>query len=362
MPFHTEDRTEAPTPRRRQEARAKGQVARSQDLTAAAILFAAILALRFFGLDVFNGLLAIVSSGLILESPNDIPDLRSYVQSVGKTLADGLGPFLLAVLASGLTVLFIQVGPLLTFQPITPSLSRVNPLKGIQRLFSLRSFVTSLVQLVKFGVVSLVAFVSLQFEAARILFSSTVPLGEMAQLGAALVAELCLELSGAVLVTALLDFAWQRYRHERDLMMTREEVRDELRNMEGDPAVKRRRRQLQMQLAMHRLRKDVPKSDVVVTNPTHFAVAIQYNADSMIAPRVVAKGADYAALRIRQIALRHGIPIVERKPLARALFDAVEVGQYIPERFYRAIAEILAYVYELTGRSPVAGRQQLVRG
>jgi flagellar biosynthetic protein FlhB len=164
------------------------------------------------------------------------------------------------------------------------------------------------------------------------------------------------------LVTALLDFAWQRYRHERDLMMTREEVRDELRNMEGDPAVKRRRRQLQMQLAMHRLRKDVPKSDVVVTNPTHFAVAIQYNADSMIAPRVVAKGADYAALRIRQIALRHGIPIVERKPLARALFDAVEVGQYIPERFYRAIAEILAYVYELTGRSPVAGRQQLVRG
>jgi flagellar biosynthetic protein FlhB len=267
-------------------------------------------------------------------------------------------PLLLAILAAGLIVLLIQVGPLLSFQPITPSLSKVNPLKGIERLFSVRSLVASAMQLAKFTVVGLVAFISMQFEAARVLFSSTIAIGEMAQLGAALVGELCLELSGAVLVIALLDFAWQRYRHERDLMMTREEVRDELRNMEGDPAVKRRRRQLQMQIAMQRLRKDVPKSDVVVTNPTHYAVAIKYDSQTMVAPKVMAKGADYAALRIRQLALRHGIPIVERKPLARALFESVEVGQYIPERFYRAIAEILAYVYELTGRSPTA-RQEL---
>ena len=172
--------------------------------------------------------------------------------------------------------------------------------------------------------------------------------------------ELCMQLSAALLVLALLDLAWQRYRHERDLRMTKEEVKDEMRSMEGDPAVKRRRRQLQLQLAMQRLQRDVPTADVVVTNPTHVAVAIGYDVETMAAPKVVAKGADHIAIRIRQIAAQHGIPIVERKPLARALFEAVDVGQYIPEKFYKAIAEILAYVYELTGRSPMAGRGQLV--
>lgn len=358
MPFHTEDKTEAPTPRRRQEARTKGQVARSQDLTAAAILFAAIMALRVFGLELFNGLLSLMANGLVLQFPNELPNVFAYGKFAWDTIAAGLVPLLLAVLTAGLIILFIQVGPLLSFQPITPSLSKINPLKGLERLFSARSLVASAMQLAKFTVVALVGFISMQLEAARVLFSSTIAVGEMAQLGAALVGELCLELSGAVLVIALLDFAWQRYKHERDLMMTREEVRDELRNMEGDPAVKRRRRQLQMQIAMQRLRKDVPKSDVVVTNPTHYAVAIKYDSQTMVAPKVMAKGADYAALRIRQLALRHGIPIVERKPLARALFESVEVGQYIPERFYHAIAEILAYVYELTGRSPLA-REEL---
>jgi flagellar biosynthetic protein FlhB len=129
--------------------------------------------------------------------------------------------------------------------------------------------------------------------------------------------------------------------------------------MEGDPHIKRRRRQLQLQLAMQRLRKDVPKADVIVTNPTHFAVAIRYDPDAMVAPQVVAKGADYVAIRIRQIAAEFGIPLVERKPLARALYESVEVGQFIPERFYRAVAEILAYIYELTGRSPLRRTEAL---
>jgi len=169
-----------------------------------------------------------------------------------------------------------------------------------------------------------------------------------------------MKLSIALLILALLDYAWQRFRHERDLRMTKEEVKDELRRMEGDPHIKRRRRQLQLQLAMQRLRKDVPKADVVVTNPTHLAVAIAYDSGTMMAPKVVAKGADEIALRIRQIAAECGIPVVERKPLARALYEAVEVGQYIPENFYRAIAEILAYIYELAGRSKAAARGELV--
>ena len=137
--------------------------------------------------------------------------------------------------------------------------------------------------------------------------------------------------------------------------MTKEEVKDEFRNMEGDPKIKARRREVQLQLAMQRLRKDVPTADVIVTNPTHLAIAIRYDDKNMPAPKVVAKGADYMALRIRQVAAEFGIPIVERKPLARAMYDNVEVGQFIPENFYRAIAEILAYVYELAGRSKSRG-------
>ena len=168
-----------------------------------------------------------------------------------------------------------------------------------------------------------------------------------------------MRLGVVLLILALLDYAWQRHRHERDLRMTKQEVKDELRSMEGSPEVRRRQRQVQLQLATQRLRRDVPTADVVVTNPPHVAVAIAYEVETMLAPKVVAKGAAEVALRKRQIAAEFDIPVVERPPLARALFDAVDVGAYVPERLYRAIAEILAYVYELTGRSGVTARRRL---
>jgi len=241
-----------------------------------------------------------------------------------------------------------------------PSLAKINPLNGFARLFSIRSVMAAITSFAKLILVGVVAYFTIAHGAASILHSFTFGFHDVVRLGCALTFELGMKLSVALLILALLDFAWQRFRHERDLRMTKEEVKDELRSMEGDPSIKRRRRQLQLQMAMQRLRKDVPKADVVVTNPTHLAVAIAYDAETMIAPKVVAKGADEIALRIRQIAGEFGIPIVERKPLARALYDNVDVGQYIPEQFYRAIAEILAYIYELTGRSPAAARRELV--
>ena len=219
---------------------------------------------------------------------------------------------------------------------------------------------TAVMNLGKLFVVGLVAYLVIAGSAPAILLAFTLDFADLFWLGAHIVFRLALALTGAFLLLAFLDLAWQRYRHERDLRMTKEEVKDELRSMEGDPAIKRRRRQIQLQLAMQRLKKDVPEADVVVTNPTHVAVAIRYDSATMSAPQVVAKGADRIALRIREIAAVHGIPIVERKPLARALFETVEVGQYIPEQFFRAIAEILAYVYELTGRSPVTAKRQPV--
>ncbi|MCP4245577.1 MAG: EscU/YscU/HrcU family type III secretion system export apparatus switch protein [bacterium] len=187
--------------------------------------------------------------------------------------------------------------------------------------------------------------------ADQIMFSLSLDYVSVFGLGAALVFQLGMTLAIVLLVLALIDYAYQRYKHERDLKMTKEEVKDELRSMEGDPVVKRRRREVQMQLAYPRLQKEVPGADVVVSNPTHVAVAIKYDADTMASPRVVAKGADLMALRIRQLAAASGVPIMERPPLARALYESVQVGQEVPERFYQAVAEILAYVYELTGRN-----------
>jgi len=352
MPASPEDRTEAPTPRRRKEARDKGQVARSQDLTAAVVLFAGFVVLRFLWPPLWLSLQAIVVAALSPDEPARIDGLKPFALATGRELLWRLGPFLAAIFIAGILVLYAQVGPLLTAQPLMPSLSKIDPIKGIQRLFSLRSVMMGLLNIAKLVFVAGVAYVALSGDAAAILFTSSFSFEDTVRLGGSLIFEFCMQLSAAILILALLDLVWQRHRHERDLRMTKEEVKDELRSMEGDPKIKSRRRQLQLQLAMQRLQKDVPKADVIVTNPTHISIAIRYDAESMVAPKVVAKGADEMALRIRQIAHRHGIPIVERKPLARALFDAVDVGQYIPERFYRAIAEILAYIYELTGKAP----------
>jgi flagellar biosynthetic protein FlhB len=359
MASYADDKTEAPTPRRRQEARAKGQIARSQDLTSAVLLFAAFGGLYFFGPPLIGSLIAMVAAGLSGEVPGRLDDLIPFTSAIGRELLRRVGPMLAGLFVVALIVLYAQVGWVFTWQPLMPGLNKINPLNGITRLFSARSAMMACINLLKLLFVAFVAYLTLAGSAGVILHAFTFDYHDILVLGGTLLFELGMKLSAALLVLALIDYVWQRYRHERDLRMTKEEVKDELRSMEGDPNIKRRRRQLQLQFAMQRLRKDVPKADVIVTNPTHFAVAIQYDPDAMVAPKVVAKGADYVAIRIRQIAAEFGIPMVERKPLAGALYESVEVGQYIPERFYRAVAEILAYIYELTGRSPLRRSEAL---
>jgi flagellar biosynthetic protein FlhB len=166
-----------------------------------------------------------------------------------------------------------------------------------------------------------------------------------------LVFKLGIRLGRVILILALFDFAYQRYRHEKDLKMTKQEVKEELKRMDGDPVLKRRRREVQMQLALQRIRRDVPQADVVVTNPTHYAVALRYDPETMSAPKVVSKGADHLAVRIREIAAAAGVPIVERPVLARMLYNEVKVGREVPGKFFEAVAEILAYIYELTHRN-----------
>jgi len=358
--IHAEDRTEAPTPRRRSEARGKGQVARSHDLSAAALLLAGFIALRFFAPTWWQSWQAMLAAAMIPQSPTSLDETLIFVGATGLELARQLGPFLVLLSIVTLGILYVQVGWLLTSQPLIPSLSKINPLNGLMRLFSIRSTMTSLINFAKLVAVGAVAYLTIAQGLRTVLHAPAMDFQGLLLLGASQMFSLGIRLSIVLLVLAVIDYAWQRYRFERELRMTKEEVKDELRSMEGDPAIKRRRRQLQFQMALQRLRREVPKADVVVTNPTHLAVAIQYAMDEMAAPKVVAKGADYLAIRIRQIAAEHGIPLVERKPLARALYEFVDVGQYVPERFYRAVAEILAYVYELRGWSQSMSRRKLV--
>ncbi|UCE60323.1 MAG: flagellar biosynthesis protein FlhB [Phycisphaerales bacterium] len=362
MPADADARTEPPTQRRRDEARKKGQTAKSQDLTGAVVLFAAFVALNFLGPGMFKSMMLIVRAGLLSETPGDLGSLMPFAAAVVVEAFKRVAPFLVILFLAVLAVLYAQVGNVVTLQPLKPNLSKINPLKGIARLFSTRSVMMAVQNIWKLALVSLVVYLMLAHTASPVIYAFTLGFPDAFWLGSSLAFNLGMELSAVLLVLALLDLAWQRYKHEKDMRMTKEEVKDEFRSMEGDPKVKSRRRELQYRLALQRIRRDVPKADVVVTNPTHVAVAIQYDAEAMPAPKVVAKGADELALRIRQIATEHRIPIVERKALARALYETVDVGQYLPERFYRAIAEILAYVYELTGRSPIGVQGSLVGG
>lgn len=360
MAADAEEKTEPATPRRRNEARNKGQVARSQDLNAVTVLLAGVLALKFLGPSIWAFMLATVKKGLTPLNMSSLDEVFVFATSTAVEMGKHLAPIVLIMAVALLAVLYAQVGPLLTTHTLIPNLGKLNPINGVKRLFSIRSVMLAVVNVLKLTVVCTVAYVTMKGSQAAVLYAFTLGISDIYRLGAKLIFELGIKLLAVLLIIALLDFAWQRRKHEKDLRMTKEEVKDELRSMEGDPMIKRRRRQVQLQMAMNRLKKDVPAADVIVTNPTHFAVAIKYDADSMAAPKVVAKGADYVALRIRQIAKDEGIPIVERRALARGLFEAVEVGQYVPERFYQAIAEILAYVYELTGHTVPGARNGLV--
>lgn len=353
MPDSAQERTEAPTPRRREEARKSGQVARSTDLSAALVLLGGLLMLDWFGRRMFGNIMIAMRTCLEDDEPamTDPEMLLPLMAKIFRLLIGIAGPFLLALFVVALLSCFFQVGYLLTFQAIKPSLQRLNPLSGIKRMFNARSVVQLIMGVLKLSLVGAVAYMTLNGRLDLFATSANLSALALVGVGSELFFTVSIRLALVLLILGIIDYLYNRYKMEKDLKMTKEEVKDEYKSMEGDPKLKSKRRQVQMELALQHIKAAVPKADVVITNPTELAVAIRYDADTMVAPKVVAKGADYLARRIREIALEHGIPIVERKPLARALYKMVEVGQEIPAQFYKAVAEILAYVYELTGKN-----------
>ena len=352
MAESSQEKTEPATPRRRREARQEGQVAKSPDLTAACILLASMLLLNVFGGDLMAGLKRVVQamlSGSLLSHPIQPKGFGALPAFGGTMMARGLLPVMLGIAVVALVATVMQVGLLLTAKPLQPKLSKLSPLKGLQQLFSGRGGVRLMMSLAKVAIIGTVAGFIIMAQVPQILKIGELDLRPICSVSWDLMYDLGLKLAALLVLLAFLDYVYQRRHHEKDIRMTKEEVKEEMKRMEGDPLVKQRRSQVARQLAMQRTAQAVPKADVVVTNPTHFAIALQYDSATMSAPKVVAKGADYMAMRIRQLAIANEVPLVERKSLARALYHNVEVGQEVPPQFFTAVAEILAYVYRLSG-------------
>lgn len=346
------EKTEDPTPKRLMDAREEGNVAKSQDLSAAILLAAVTVGLWVAATPMLHHgktVLEMLLDGS-LGAALHVDDVTSITTFIAMAAVRIVLPVLLVAWAAAYLSHFLQIGWLFTFKSVQPKLSKLNPINGFKRVFGVNAMVKAGLDSLKVLVVLVVATFTVIQYSHRILVLPYLPiLGALSQIGWFMF-DLAVRVVAILLLLGILDYLYQRWKHIRDLRMTKQQVKDEMKQTDGDPETRKRRMRMQQQIAMQRLSAAVPKADVIVTNPEHISIAIQYDAQTMNAPRVVAKGADFLALRIRQIAMQHGIPIVERKPLARAMYKSVPVGREIPPEFFQAVAEILAYVYRLSGK------------
>lgn len=345
------ERTEAPSAKRREDFRKKGQVAQSKEVQTAALFTISLLFWIFYMPVFWEGLLNLITAFFQgLDSFRaTTPSTLSLAWFICQKCALLLAPLFILVLIIGFFSSFFQIGWLFTTQPLTPDLNKLDPIKGAGRFFSRRSIVELVKSIAKVALIAWVAYSTLinKFDDALLLVDTSpgatlVFLGETAAL---ILAKIC-----AILIfLAFLDFMFVRWEMEEKMKMTKQEVKEEYKEMEGDPHVKAQIRSIQQAMARKRMMAEVPGADVVVTNPTHYSVALKYTAKEMDAPQVVAKGVDLIALRIREIALENDVPVIENPPVAR-LLHKLDLGASIPDELFRAVAEILAHVYSLKGK------------
>lgn len=341
------------TDHRRDEARQQGEIARSQDLAAAVVLVVALGLVYAWWESLVDYLGGFSTKQLGGEAwlSADVTFVSTQFADTSLGLAKVLVPLFGLVLLTAIGSNLLQFGFLWLPEKLIPDFNRLNPLSAFGRIFSMQNLVKLMFGMLKIGLVVGVAYYELADEISTILGLSALSLQESATYLVSTLFWTTFKIAAALAILALFDFGFQWWRHEQDLKMSTQELRDEMKNMQGDPQIAARRRQVQRQLVQNRLKSTVPKADVVVTNPTELAIALQYDPETMAAPVVLAKGAGVLAQRIRQLALESGIPIVEKKPLAQALYKDVDVGHPIPGGFYSAVAEIMAYVYQLKGKT-----------
>ena len=347
------EKTEPATSKKLKDAREEGKVAKSQELNSAAMLIALFMSLRIFVSYVGNGFIGVFHLFYTL-----IPDIISpqrdgmTVQSAEGILTQGYlqllrlaAPFLIAGFVVAIVISIVQVGWQVSTKPLQPKLDKFNPVNGFKRIFSKDSLFNLFMSILKIVLIFYVAYTCIRNQANNLFILYEIPLNQAISLIGEIIIDTGLRISLCYLIVGLADYIYQRIRFNEDMKMTKQEVKDEYKNTEGDPQIKGQQRQRMREASQRRMMQDVPKADVVITNPTHIAVAIRYDAEVENAPTVLAKGEDYLAQKIRETAKENGVEIMENKPLARALYATVEVGEQIPPELYQAVAEILAVVY-----------------
>jgi flagellar biosynthetic protein FlhB len=344
------DKTEKPTGKRLSDARTKGDTAKSQDVNSAAALLFGFLLLYYTGASVRRQLSELMEKymGGLTTEPLTTAMFTEIMISLARCATMILLPIVGGLLIVGVAASLAQVGFLISLQKIKPKFSKLDPIKGFKNtFFSIRSLVKTAMSIAKFAIVATVAFCSIRNDLDKFLEISTSNLEQMLIMASHTIFWLGMKIAIILLFIAILDYAYQKWQYLKDLRMTKQEVKDEQKQTEGDPMVKGRIRTIQRQWAVRRMMSDVPEADVVVTNPVHLAIALKYDGNTMTAPKVVAKGADLIAKRIVKIAKENNVPIFEDKPLAHAIFKAVEIGYEVPQKLYHAVARVLSYIYKL---------------
>jgi flagellar biosynthetic protein FlhB len=347
------DRTEKPTPKRRKEARQKSRAPKSSDLNGAVVLIAGVVAVLALGSTIASS-----AAGAMRSAFADIADPSAVTSGAGlhgllsltiNVLLTAVAPVAVACMVAGVITNVAQVGWAPSFSQLAPSFSRVNPISGFKNLFGPRIAFDTLKSLAKVSIVGIVVAITLIPQLTGLAAGVGTPPGALGALISSSVTAIVERAAAVYLLIGIADYFYQRRRYEKSLMMTRQEIKDESRQHSLPPEVRSAIRRRQVQAARARMMAAVPTADVVVTNPTHFAVALVYDG-TKTAPEVVAKGQDLVAKQIRTLAEEHGVPVVSDPPLARALHSTVEIGQLVPEQLWAAVAQLLAFVYRLAGR------------
>lgn len=342
------EKTEQATPRRREEARKKGQVFKSADLNAAVILLTGSVAIFTTFPFMTNSIKEFTRLYILDRTLLDFNNSYAcfLLTEIIVLMAKIIWPILATTFVTALIITYMQVGFVFSSETITPKLERLNPLEGAKRIFSKRALMELFKSLMKIGVTGYVVYTIIKKNIYIIprfvdmeLTDSVIALGSI-------MLEVALKVGLVFIIIGIIDYIYQRYEHEKSLMMSKHDVKQEYKQAEGDPLIKSRQRQIQREASMRRMMTEVPKADVIITNPTHFAVALQYQPAIMDAPRVIAKGQDFVAFKIREVAEEHNVIIVENPLLARTLFYSLDIGDTVPEELFQAVAEVLAFVYK----------------
>lgn len=347
------EKTEPATAKKRQDARKKGQVAKSMDLPAALILLLSFISFLMLGGHMKEKMINIFRNVYENQLTMDITDsnVHALFADLLKQGFSILGPIFLLVMIIAIIGNYAQIGFMFIGEPLLMKFNKINPLEGFKRIFSLRTVMEFLKSTLKLTIIGYVVYTTLIGAKARLLGLGHTPLESTFSFIASLTLKLGIKIGAVLVALAIFDYIYQKYEHEKSLRMSKQDIKDEYKKSEGDPHIKGKIRSKQRQMAMQRMMQEVPKADVIITNPTHFAVALKYDSTNMQAPTVIAKGADYVALKIKEVAKTNGIITMENKPLARAIFAQVEIGDSIPAELFQAVAEVLAYVYKMKGKT-----------